>query len=104
MASKALNCMNADEGGGVRRREFRGSLSALVAKCGRGVERLIYRRRRSNQPFVDKDLAQEVYIRLHRLQAEDPVENPCAYVLKVAESAVNDFALGRDRAQSRRGG
>jgi len=86
---------------GEQERGLPDSLEALLTGCRDRVLRSIRGRWRRKPQDID-DIAQETYLRLLRLLPGASINNPEAYVIKVAINVINDFAAKdcRDRARS----
>jgi RNA polymerase sigma factor (sigma-70 family) len=61
-----------------------------------GAELHRFLARRTHRPQEVEDLAQEVYIRLLKIDAGEFVQNPRAYILQTASNLVHDF-IEKDR-------
>ena len=57
-----------------------------------------YLMRRLHRPEDVEDLMQEIYLRLLRFTARDPVRSPEAYLFRVAFNVLYEFKLHRNRA------
>jgi RNA polymerase sigma-19 factor, ECF subfamily len=77
--------------------ELTQAVSRLVVQYGHRLRRFIAGR--SRVPHSEQDLAQEVYLRLLRFPAREVIDNPAAYLYRVAANVVHDFNL---RQQSER--
>jgi len=70
--------------------------SRLVAEHGSGLLRYIARRGAGRSEV--HDIAQETYLRLLRVQHVDLIENPQAYVYRIATNLLYDLRLKRRNA------
>ncbi|WP_169566388.1 RNA polymerase sigma factor [Sneathiella limimaris] len=68
---------------------------ALYLKNKRQIE-LFFRRRIRNEEDC-KDLEQELFIRIHKLEPHKTVEDPKAYLFRIAHNLVNDLLRYRQR-------
>ncbi|MGH8176116.1 MAG: RNA polymerase sigma factor [Steroidobacter sp.] len=73
------------------------NLSSTAARYEQRLHRYLVRRLRN--PEDVNDLAQEVYMRLLRLDDAKSVRDPLAYLYRVASSVVADFWTGAGREQ-----
>ncbi|MBS0418783.1 MAG: RNA polymerase sigma factor [Proteobacteria bacterium] len=65
----------------------------LATDCGRDLMRFIARRLKSTEDA--RDLAQETYARLLRLERKDLIRDPRSYLYRVACNVLYEFELGR---------
>ncbi len=54
-------------------------------------------RQRVNSPEDCEDLQQELYIRVHKLDPDKPIDDPRAYLFRIALNLVNDLLRRRQR-------
>lgn len=85
--------MTAMEGHLSDRSKPDGLVKQLAEDCGPELIRFIARRLRS---IVDaRDLAQETYVRLLRLERKDLIRDPRPYLYRIASNVLYEYELGR---------
>ena len=63
-----------------------------------GADLLRFLQRRAPTPADARDLAQETYVRLLRLERHDLIQNPQAYLYRIAANLLYEFGLKRRSA------
>jgi RNA polymerase sigma-19 factor, ECF subfamily len=75
------------------------TVGEMCANLGERLRRFIAGRTRASHSA--NDLAQEVYLRLLRFPSREVIENPAAYMYRVAAHVVQDFNLRQENERVR---
>ena len=78
-----------------------GRAALIEAYLGRREDLLRFFTLRLKSPTAAEDLVQEIYLRLTRVEADAPIDNPAAYLFRLGSNLMLEQLRGQRRAAAR---